>query len=98
MQIHSNLPLCTRKYADFTHFFAVIFDFYQPDLSRFIFCYEIGNTALDVISFVIYTGIAQSNGSLKILIEIPAGMQEDLENTLNTLTKGEVALTVVSKK
>lgn len=40
----------------------------------------------------------QNDGSLKALIEIPAGIQEEIENELNKLTKGEIDLKIISKK
>ena len=39
-----------------------------------------------------------NDGSLKTVIEIPAGVQEELENELNKLTKGEVDLKILSKR
>ena len=39
-----------------------------------------------------------SNGDLKFVLEIPAGMQEDLENELNKLTKGDVEIKILNKK
>ncbi len=38
-----------------------------------------------------------SNGSLSIILEIPAGIQEELENELNKLTRGEAQFRVLSK-
>ena len=38
------------------------------------------------------------DGSLKASVEIPAGIQEEIENELNKITKGEVDLKIVSKK
>ena len=39
-----------------------------------------------------------NDGSLKAVIEIPAGVQEELENELNKLTKGEVSLKILNKR
>jgi ribosome maturation protein SDO1 len=38
------------------------------------------------------------NGDLKFVLEIPAGIQEDLENTMNGLTKGDVEFKILNKK
>jgi len=40
----------------------------------------------------------QKDGSLKAVIEIPAGIQEEVENELNKLSKGEVDITLLNKK
>ncbi|MDP3728354.1 MAG: ribosome assembly factor SBDS [bacterium] len=40
----------------------------------------------------------QSDGSLKIIIEIPAGIQEEVEDKLNALSKGEIDITILNKK
>lgn len=40
----------------------------------------------------------QKDGSLKAVIEIPAGIQEELEDELNALSKGEVDITLLQKK
>lgn len=40
----------------------------------------------------------QTDGSLKAVIEIPAGIQEDVETALNKLTKGEIEITLLHKK
>ena len=39
-----------------------------------------------------------SNGSLSVILEIPAGVQEELENELNKLTRGEAQFKILSKK
>lgn len=39
-----------------------------------------------------------NNGSLRVVLEIPAGMQADLEDELNKLTKGEVEIKILKKK
>ncbi|MBT3985557.1 ribosome assembly factor SBDS [archaeon] len=39
-----------------------------------------------------------SNGDLKIMLELPAGMQESLENELNKLTRGDVDIKILNKK
>ncbi|MBI5798055.1 ribosome assembly factor SBDS [Candidatus Woesearchaeota archaeon] len=40
----------------------------------------------------------QDDGSLLAVIEIPAGIQEEIENELNRITKGEVELRILNKK
>jgi len=40
----------------------------------------------------------QDDGSLKALIEIPAGIQEEVENELNKMTKGDVDLKIINKR
>jgi ribosome maturation protein SDO1 len=39
-----------------------------------------------------------SSGSLKVVLDIPSGVQEDLEKSLHSLTKGEVELKILKKK
>ena len=39
-----------------------------------------------------------SNGSLSVVLEIPAGVQEELEDELNKLTRGEAEFRILSKK
>ena len=39
-----------------------------------------------------------STGALSVILEIPAGIQEELENELNKLTKGETEFKILSKK
>ncbi len=39
-----------------------------------------------------------NDGSLKAVVEIPAGVQEELENELNKLTKGDVNLKILNKR
>jgi ribosome maturation protein SDO1 len=39
-----------------------------------------------------------SDGNLKILLEIPAGAQEELENKINSLTKGSASLEIKEKR
>lgn len=38
------------------------------------------------------------NGSLKAVIEIPAGIYEEIENELNKITKGDVDIKILNKK
>jgi len=38
------------------------------------------------------------NGDLKFILELPAGMQEDLESVMNGLTKGSVEFKILNKK
>ena len=40
----------------------------------------------------------QNDGSLKAVLEIPAGIQEEVEHQLSQMTKGEYELTVLNKK
>jgi ribosome maturation protein SDO1 len=40
----------------------------------------------------------QGDGSLKATVEIPAGIQEEIENELNKITKGEVDLKIINKR
>jgi len=40
----------------------------------------------------------QSDGSLIMVLEIPAGMQEDLEDELNRLTHGEIEFRVLNRR
>ncbi len=40
----------------------------------------------------------QKDGSLKAVLEIPAGIQEEVETELNKLSKGEVDITILNKK
>lgn len=40
----------------------------------------------------------KSNGNLVAIVEIPAGIQEELENDLNKLTKGDVDIKILNKK
>jgi len=40
----------------------------------------------------------QTDGSLKAVIEIPAGIQEGIEEELNKITRGEVDITLLSKR
>ncbi|MAG77840.1 ribosome assembly factor SBDS [archaeon] len=39
-----------------------------------------------------------SSGDLKVVMELPAGMQESLENEMNSLTKGDVDIKILNKK
>jgi ribosome maturation protein SDO1 len=39
-----------------------------------------------------------STGALSVILEIPAGIQEELENELNKLTRGEAEFRILSKK
>ncbi|MSR86024.1 ribosome assembly factor SBDS [Candidatus Woesearchaeota archaeon] len=39
-----------------------------------------------------------SDGSLKVIVEIPAGIQEEIEQQLNKITKGEVEITIINKR
>jgi ribosome maturation protein SDO1 len=39
-----------------------------------------------------------NNGNLVATIEIPAGIQEELENDLNQITKGDVDIKILNKK
>ena len=39
-----------------------------------------------------------NDGSLKAVVEIPAGIQEEIEQQLNKITKGEVDITILQKK
>jgi len=38
------------------------------------------------------------NGSLRVVLEIPAGVQEELENEVRKLTKGDFELKIINKK
>lgn len=38
------------------------------------------------------------DGGLKAVVELPAGLQEDLENELNKLTKGDMQLKILEKR
>jgi len=38
------------------------------------------------------------NGNLKVILELPAGVQESLENKMNSMTRGEVAIKILNKK
>jgi len=40
----------------------------------------------------------KSNGNLVAIFEIPAGIQEEIENDLNKLTKGDVDIKILNKK
>lgn len=40
----------------------------------------------------------QNDGSLLAVIELPAGLQEEFENELNKLTKGEIETKILSKR
>ena len=40
----------------------------------------------------------KSNGNLVAKVEIPAGIQEEIENDLNKLTKGDVDIKILNKK
>lgn len=40
----------------------------------------------------------QNDGSLFAIIELPAGLQEEFENELNKLTKGEIETKILSKR
>ncbi len=40
----------------------------------------------------------KSNGSLVAIVEIPGGIQEELENNLNKMTKGDVDIKILNKK
>ena len=40
----------------------------------------------------------QKDGSLKAVVEIPAGIQEEVESEWNKLSKGEVDITILHKK
>lgn len=39
-----------------------------------------------------------TDGNLKVVVEIPAGIQEEVEQQLNKITKGEVDITLLNKK
>ncbi|MBI5872459.1 ribosome assembly factor SBDS, partial [archaeon] len=39
-----------------------------------------------------------TDGSFLAVLEIPAGLQEELENSLNNLTRGNVDIRVISKR
>ena len=39
-----------------------------------------------------------TDGSFKVIVEIPAGIQEEVEQQLNKITKGEVDITILNKK
>ena len=40
----------------------------------------------------------KNDGSLKFLLEIPAGVQENLEDELNKMTKGEVEIKIINRR
>ncbi len=40
----------------------------------------------------------QNDGSLKFILEIPAGVQENLEDELNKMTKGEVEIKILDRR
>ena len=39
-----------------------------------------------------------NDGSLRVVVEIPAGIQEEVEQQLNKISKGEVDITILNKK
>jgi ribosome maturation protein SDO1 len=82
-----------------------------PKLRPFI-ALKIETRELEIIIPAQYTGNAfnvlkkigsllkdewQNDGSLKVVLEIPAGMQEELEKELNKLTKGDVEFKILKK-
>jgi len=40
----------------------------------------------------------QTDGSLILVLELPAGMQESLENEMNKLTHGEIELKILNRR